>query len=185
MVGLVVLGVEGVNRHQEGKHGGCHRSMGHQVGQGDGHDETAEIDHAGPLSDNRQHFVGHPLGQSTLGKDQADDDGAEDKEDRGIHKILEGNLRLTDEKHRLDHPNGNAGNTNRQDLENPPGGGEGKKRQGPLTLYGQGKVLAHGINGIRPGRRIIDDTEQGYPKKEEEDPLPVKRGFDLHCFAIC
>jgi hypothetical protein len=147
----VVIGVEGVDGHEQGEHGGRHRRMGHEVGEGRGHDEAAEIDHAGLLADDGQHLVGHALGQAALGEYQADDDGAEDKEHRGVHEVLEGHLGLADEKHRLGHADGDAGDADGQNLEDPPGGGQGEDRQSTLAFVAEGEVLAHRVDGIRPG----------------------------------
>jgi hypothetical protein len=87
----------------------------------------------------REHLVGHPLGQTALGEDQADDDRAEDKQDRGVHEVLEGHLGLADEKHGLGHADGDTGDADRQDLEDPPGGGQGEDRQGPLPSFDRTK----------------------------------------------
>ncbi|EKD35885.1 MAG: hypothetical protein ACD_75C01737G0004 [uncultured bacterium] len=159
--------------------------MGHQVGERRSHDKTTEIDHAGPFTDNRQHFVSHPLGQTAFGEDQTDNDGAEDEEDRRIHEILEGYLRFANEKHGLGHSDRNTGNADRQYLENPPGGSQGKYRQSSFTFLGQNKMIAFGIDGVGPSRAVIDYKEKSNPQNEKKYSFPVERGLRFHCFDIC
>jgi len=71
-----------------------------------------------------------------LGENKADDDGAEDEQYRRIHEVLEGHFRFPDEKHGLEYSDCDTGDTDRQDLKNPPGSGQGKERQSSLALSG-------------------------------------------------
>ncbi len=60
--GFVLIGIEGVDGHKKWKHGRRHCGMGHYVGQGCGHDENAQHDHAGFFADDREHLVGDTPG---------------------------------------------------------------------------------------------------------------------------
>ncbi|EKD34661.1 MAG: hypothetical protein ACD_75C02244G0001 [uncultured bacterium] len=158
--------------------------MRHEVSKRRGHNEAAQIDHAGPLADDGEHFIGHSLGQAALSENQTDHDGSENKKNRRIHEILERYLRLTNEKHGLGHTDSDAGHTDGQNLENPPGCGQGKNRQCSFAFLGQNKMVALRVDGIRPGRAIVDDKKQSDPQQKEEYPFPVERSFGLRLFAI-
>jgi hypothetical protein len=98
--------------------------MGHDVGQQGGHHETAQIDPAGALPHDHQHFIGQALGQAHLGEHHADGQGTENEEDRGIHEILEGLVGRTDKEKGLDHADQQTGDADGQHFEDPEGAGQ-------------------------------------------------------------
>ncbi len=162
---FVTLVVETVDRDQQGKDRGGDRGVGHDKGQGGGHDEAAEVDAARLLADQDQHFVGQTLGQSGFGEDHADDDRSEDEPDRGVHELLEGELgaadrRITtdhhdvraDQEERLDDRDGDAGDTDWHHLEDPPHGGKQKQTEGRLALRAELECLSHRVDGVGPWR---------------------------------
>ena len=138
--------------------------MGHDEGEGSGHDEAAEIDTAGFLADQDEHLVGQPLGEPGLGEDHADDDRSEDEPDRGVHELLEGQFGAadggvaanehdvrTDQEQHLDDCDGDAGDPDRDHLEDPPHGGQQKQTERRLALAVELEGLPHRIDGIGPG----------------------------------
>ena len=172
--------------------------MGHDEGQGGGHDEAAEVDEARSLAHQHEHFVGQPLGQPGLREDHTDDDRSEYEPDRRVHELLEGQLRAadrsmaanqhdvgTDQKQHLDDGDRDAGDADRNHLEDPPHRGQEKQPERRLALLAELEGFPHRVDGIRPRRRQINGEEQRYPKKDEEQALPVNGSFGFSPKSDC
>jgi hypothetical protein len=157
---FVPFAVHGVDGHQQRVDGGRHGGVGHDVGQRGGENKTPQVDHAGLFTHNAQHFIGDPAGQPGFGKHQPHHNGAEDKQHAGVHEIFEGIFGRADEEKHLKHPDGQAGHADGDHLEHPPCGGQQKDRQAPFAFRGERKGFSLGIDGVRPGRGIINKDEQ-------------------------
>ena len=137
--------------------------MGHDVGQQGGYHETAQIDPAGALAHDHQHFVGQAFGQPHLGEDHADGQRPEDKKDRGVHEVLEGVAGRADKKKGLNHTDQQTGDPDGQHLKDPKGAGQQEQGQGPLGLVRQNEAFPGRVDGIRPGRGVVNKQKQGDP----------------------
>ncbi len=142
---LVSFAVHGVDSHQQGVDGGRHGCVGHDVGQGSGENKTPQVDHAGFFTHNSQHFVCDAAGQPRFREDQANNDGAEDKQYAGVHEILEGIFGRADKEKYLQDPDGQAGHADGHHFEDPPGSGQQKYRQGTLAFRRKRKGFPFGI----------------------------------------
>ncbi len=157
--GLGVVGIEGVYGNQKGIDGGGHRGVRHDESQGRSHDETAQVDHAGPLPHQPQHLVGQAPGQPRLGEDHSDHEGADDEPDGGVHEIGERVPGRTNQEEGLNHPDGDGRDADGHHLRHPPGGRQEEEAHGQLTLPAQCKAFTQRRDGFRRRGHEIEDRE--------------------------
>jgi hypothetical protein len=72
------------------------------------------------------------------------------------------------------HPDGQAGHTDGDHLEHPPGAGQQKDCQSAFAFRGERKTFSLGIDGVRPGRGGINKGEQQYANSHEQIFFPVE-----------